>query len=41
VVDVFDAEALATAVLDARPEIVIHQLRTWLWFTIRHSDPTP
>jgi nucleoside-diphosphate-sugar epimerase len=25
-VDVFDAEALATAVLDARPEIVIHQL---------------
>jgi nucleoside-diphosphate-sugar epimerase len=26
VVDVFDAEALATAVLDARPEIVIHQL---------------
>jgi nucleoside-diphosphate-sugar epimerase len=26
VVDVFDAEALATAVLDARPEIVIYQL---------------
>ena len=26
VVDVFDAEALATAVLDAGPEIVIHQL---------------
>ena len=26
VVDVFDSEALATAVLDARPEIVIHQL---------------
>jgi nucleoside-diphosphate-sugar epimerase len=26
VVDVFDAEALATAVLDARPEIVMHQL---------------
>jgi nucleoside-diphosphate-sugar epimerase len=26
VVDVFDAEALATAVLGARPEIVIHQL---------------
>jgi nucleoside-diphosphate-sugar epimerase len=26
VVDVFDAEALATAVLDAKPEIVIHQL---------------
>jgi hypothetical protein len=26
VVDVFNAEALATAVLDARPEIVIHQL---------------
>jgi nucleoside-diphosphate-sugar epimerase len=26
VVDVFDAEALSTAVLDARPEIVIHQL---------------
>jgi nucleoside-diphosphate-sugar epimerase len=26
VVDVFDAEALATAVLEARPEIVIHQL---------------
>jgi nucleoside-diphosphate-sugar epimerase len=26
VVDVFDAEALATAVLDARPKIVIHQL---------------
>ena len=26
VVDVFDAEALATAVLDARPEVVIHQL---------------
>jgi len=26
VVDVFDAEPLATAVLDARPEIVIHQL---------------
>jgi nucleoside-diphosphate-sugar epimerase len=25
-VDVFDAEALATAVLDARPEFVIHQL---------------
>src|SRR5271167_2419128 len=25
-VDVFDAEALATAVLDAKPEIVIHQL---------------
>jgi nucleoside-diphosphate-sugar epimerase len=25
-VDVFDVEALATAVLDARPEIVIHQL---------------
>ena len=26
VVDVFDAEALATAVLEAKPEIVIHQL---------------
>ena len=26
VVDVFDAEALAKAVLDAKPEIVIHQL---------------
>ena len=26
VVDVFDAEALATAVLDAKPEIVMHQL---------------
>src|SRR6478736_1846802 len=26
VVDVFDAEALATAVVDANPEIVIHQL---------------
>jgi nucleoside-diphosphate-sugar epimerase len=26
VVDVFDAEALSTAVLDAKPEIVIHQL---------------
>jgi nucleoside-diphosphate-sugar epimerase len=26
VVDVFDAQALATAVLDAKPEIVIHQL---------------
>jgi nucleoside-diphosphate-sugar epimerase len=26
VVDVFDAEALATAVIEARPEIVIHQL---------------
>jgi nucleoside-diphosphate-sugar epimerase len=26
VADVFDAEALATAVLDAKPEIVIHQL---------------
>jgi nucleoside-diphosphate-sugar epimerase len=26
VVDVFDAEALTTAVLDAKPEIVIHQL---------------
>ena len=26
VVDVFDAEALATAVLEAKPEIVMHQL---------------
>jgi nucleoside-diphosphate-sugar epimerase len=26
VVNVFDAEALATAVLDAKPEIVMHQL---------------
>ncbi len=26
VVDVFDAEALATAVLEAKPEIIIHQL---------------
>jgi nucleoside-diphosphate-sugar epimerase len=26
VIDVFDAEALSTAVLDAKPEIVIHQL---------------
>jgi nucleoside-diphosphate-sugar epimerase len=26
VIDVFDAEALATAVLEAKPEIVIHQL---------------
>ena len=41
VVDVFDVEALATAVLDARPEIVIHQLTDLAVVHGPQSDPMP
>ena len=41
VVDVFDSEALATAVLDARPEIVIHQLTDLAVVHVGQSDPMP